>query len=299
MYKIESYNQGKLNCIKMISSHGECHAKIILDQGGSLQEFYNNNKPIIKDLSPLSYSKTYASAILFPFANRIKDGQYVFDSIAYQLEINQNEENNAIHGLVYNKKFTLSEQEVSENYATVKLIYEEKNRCNGFPFTYSIELDYLLMNGFLKLSVHIKNTDSKPFPYTLGWHPYFHSCDLSNSSLVFESLKKIIFDERMITKDVENFKSDTEFKIEDQKLDDCFVLESNRVEFITPEYNFELSSTANKNFLQVYTPDKKNTIAIEPTTGVSNSFNNGIGLQILKPNEIYTVDWEIRMLKSS
>ena len=283
----------------MISSHGECHAKIILNQGGSLQEFYNNNKPIIKDLSPLSYSKTYASAILFPFANRIKDGRYVFDSTAYQLEINQKEENNAIHGLVYNKTFSLAEQEVSENYASVKLVYEEKNRCNGFPFTYRIELDYLLMNGFLKLSVHIKNTDSKPFPFTLGWHPYFHCSDLRKSSLVFKSKKKIIFDERMITKCIEDFKNDDEIKFKDQKLDDCFILESNRVEFRTPEYNFELISSANENFLQIYTPDKENTLAIEPTTGVSDSFNNSIGLQILKPGEIYTVDWEIRMLKSS
>jgi len=37
----------------------------------------------------------------------------------------------------------------------------------------------------------------------------------------------------------------------------------------------------------VYTPPKLNTIAIEPTTGVSNSFNNKIGLNTLKANDTF------------
>jgi len=48
-------------------------------------------------------------------------------------------------------------------------------------------------------------------------------------------------------------------------------------------------------FLQLFTPPKKNIIAIEPTTGISDSFNNKIGLQILEPDETYTIDWNITL----
>ena len=54
-------------------------AKIILNQGASLQELTLNSVELIKDLEPLKYQDTYASAILFPFANRIENGKYVFD----------------------------------------------------------------------------------------------------------------------------------------------------------------------------------------------------------------------------
>ena len=45
------------------------------------------------------------------------------------------------------------------------------------------------------------------------------------------------------------------------------------------------------SFLQLYTPPHPDMIAIEPTTGVSNSFNNGIGLKKLKPKENYEIGW--------
>jgi len=47
--------------------------------------------------------------------------------------------------------------------------------------------------------------------------------------------------------------------------------------------------------LQAYTPPRLNTIAIEPTTGVSDSFNNNIGLQTLEPNKEYRITWKINI----
>jgi aldose 1-epimerase len=46
--------------------------------------------------------------------------------------------------------------------------------------------------------------------------------------------------------------------------------------------------------LQLYTPKGLPLIAIEPMTGISNSFNNKIGLQVLKPNETYSITWNVK-----
>lgn len=46
---------------------------------------------------------------------------------------------------------------------------------------------------------------------------------------------------------------------------------------------------------QLYTPPHDNTIAIEPTTGVSDSFNNGVGLKTLAPNETYNIGWTLAL----
>lgn len=295
MYSIKKIKENELNYIKLMNSSNKSNAKICLDQGASLQELIINNQPVIQDLAPLTYSDTYASAILFPFANRIKDGAYTFNQAEYQLEVNQKEENNAIHGLVYNKTFKLLKQKARENEASITLGYDEANESVGFPYTYSIKLEYTLTKDTLKLNVWVKNTDSKPFPFTLGWHPYFISKDLYQSSLKFGSNKKLVLGERMITTGVEDFINEDELEIKDKQLDDCFILNTDKIEFNTPDYMLEMIASSNQIFLQTYTPARANTIAIEPTTGVSDSFNNKIGLQVLDPGKSYSLDWEVKI----
>lgn len=291
MFKIK--HDRDLNHLEIKNSKNNIYAKIYLNDGGSLQELVLNNHHIIKDLSPLTYQNTYASSILFPFANRIKDGTYQFEGNTYQFDINEPHNHNALHGLVYNKTFELIDEKTTETYASVKLIYHERNRSNGFPFNYSICLEYILTESGLDLNVEIKNTDSKIFPFTLGWHPYFLSSDLYNSSFIFDSNLKLKLDSRNITeKIVPNGFADG-FKVNNQSLDDCFILDSNNTLFITPAYILELKSSEKDCFLQLYTPPHDNTIAIEPTTGVSDSFNNKIGLKTLKPNETYNISWTI------
>ena len=297
MYIIKHTNQSKenLSYIEIEDIEKESYAKIYLNLGGSIQELVLNSQTIIKDLSPLTYTSTYASSILFPFANRIKDGKYEFKGNTYQFDINEKKLNNAIHGLVYNKTFEVISEEASKNHAFVKLAYHEKKASNGFPFTYSIYLEYVLKENTLDLNIEIKNTDSNTFPFTLGWHPYFLSKDLFKSSFIFDSNLKLKTNNRNITEEIIPNDHADGFKVDKQPLDDCFMLDSNTISFITPSYILELKSSEKNCFLQLYTPPHKNTIAIEPTTGVSDSFNNDIGLKTLQPDDSYSVSWYLKI----
>jgi aldose 1-epimerase len=271
------------------------YAKIHLNLGGSLQELIIDGHQLIEDLDPLTYDYTYASSILFPFSNRIADGMYSFKGERYQLEVNQTEENNALHGLIYDKPFKLVEQNCTEREASLVLRYEEVNQAQGFPYTYTVELKYVLTKGGLSLRVSVKNTDAKTFPFTIGWHPYFVSRNLSTSSVHFKSKKAVLCDERKITLGLNDIDIDDKVVIANKTLDDCYVLDFNEVKFETPNHSFVLSSTEKESFLHLYTPKRGNTIAIEPTTGISNSFNNGVGLKELEPNDEYTIIWNIAM----
>ena len=130
--------------LELSSFNKKSCAKIFLNQGGSLQELTLGSHEIIQDMSPMRYSDTYASAILFPFANRIKDGIYIFEGSTYQLDINEPGNNNALHGLVYNKTFEVLEKTTTESFASVKLGYHEYNWSTGFPYTFAIYLEYVL-----------------------------------------------------------------------------------------------------------------------------------------------------------
>jgi aldose 1-epimerase len=288
-------SESHLEYLELYSPNKDSYAKIHLSQGGSLQVLTLNGHEVIKDMSPMTYDETYASAILFPFANRIKDGRYEFEGNSYQFDINEPDNNNALHGLVYNKTFEVVREDTTETSASVKLVYHENNTSKGFPYTYAIYLEYVLTESTLDLNVEIKNTDSNTFPFTLGWHPYFFSADLFNSHLIFDCNKKVELDERNIAIGKAYIENVDSFKIGDQFLDDCFILESKTILFLTPSYILELKTTEEDCFLQLYTPPHANTIAIEPTTGISDSFNNGDGLKILKPNDTYKIAWTLAL----
>lgn len=297
MFSIHNIKNSKEigNVIEISSTSKQSFAKINLNLGASLQELCLGGHKLIQDMYPLPYEETYASSILFPFANRVKDGSYSFQGQHYQLLINEEQHNNAIHGMVYNKTFQVIGNDVSTHRASIQLVYHEKLECKGFPYTYSIFVEYVLTESNLLLNVKVKNTHNKVFPFTLGWHPYFLSSDLYQSEVKFDCKEKLNLDERNITLGKTDFKEKDGLKIEDQLLDDCFILQSKTVHFNTPAYTFGLSTTEQDCFLQLYTPPKKNTIAIEPTTGVSDSFNNSIGLKTLEPNEIYVVGWSLKI----
>jgi len=238
------------NILEVKNTENTVFGKIHLNEGASLQELTLGGNAIIQDLAPLTYDSTFASSILFPFANRIKDGKYSFNGEDFQLEKNQEEEQNALHGFVYNKTFKVIAKEASADNAKITVEYNENIRNDGFPYTYTIVVTYIFTNDGL---------------------------DTTGSETV----------NSMIHLDIEK-----------KQLDDCWGLNSDKVAFNTPKYQLNFQSSGTNNYLQAYTPPRLNTIAIEPTTGVSNSFNNKIGLQTLDPNEKYSIVWKINIINN-
>jgi len=294
MFHIFNVVKDGLPIISLQNSDISTAAIISLEQGGRLKELSLLGKSIMKEIPDFNYKDSYASDVLFPFASKIENGKYTFKNTKFQLDCNDSNKN-ALHGLVYNKKFEIVHKIESINYASVTIAYQELEESLGFPFKYNIQLIYTLTNDELSLSVTIKNTDVNPFPFTLGWHPYFFTDGLSKSVLKFKSDKKIVFDENLITQKVIDEKTEKEFKIENKQLDDCFILNTDTVEFTTPNYQIEISINQLENYLQLYTPKDLPLIAIEPMTGVSNSFNNKIGLQTLAPNQTYSILWNVKL----
>lgn len=281
--------------LEIANSEKNGFAKISLKEGASLQELKLDNHILIKDLSPLEYKDTYASSILFPFANRINNGIYTFKGETFQFPINEAANNNALHGLVFNKTFKVIDKHATKNEASVTLQYNEDNTSEGFPFTYSIELEYTLTAKNLDLKVTVTNTDNTPFPFTLGWHPYFISDNLSESTLAFSSSNKMAFNDRMITTGTIKNPDPSKIELKDKQLDDCWELDQTETIFNTPLYNLSINSSEQNSYLQAYTPPLANVIAIEPTTGVSDSFNNKIGLKILNPKDTYQLNWKLKL----
>ena len=293
MYSLDELKIQGLNYLELTSSDGASIAQISLNQGGRLSNLVFEDIQVLADLEASTYENNYASSILFPFVNRIKDGKYTFDNSKYQLSCNEGDKNNALHGLVYNKTFVCTKKVLTLNDASVTLQYKDNGKHLGFPFKFNIDLTYTLNEKGIILSVKIANKDKKNFPFSIGWHPYFYSKNLDNSTLNFSSNKKYVFDNQQIISGTTDLNIEMPFQLKAVTLDDCYQLKTNEIYFSTPEYRFNIESTSKENFLQLYTPEIRNVIAIEPMTGAADNFNNEIGLQTLQPNETYNMKWLI------
>jgi aldose 1-epimerase len=297
VFRVDELKEKEQRFLDLKNAVNSTSARISLDEGGSIEGLKFDNEYVIKLQPNFKYKDSYASSILFPFANRIEKGQYSFKEKDYQLACNESGKN-ALHGLVHNKQFQLIEKIENINFSSVTICFEEIEEREGFPFNYKIYITYTLSKNKIKIAVKIENTGTNSFPFTLGWHPYFVSKDLYHSSLSFKSNKKIEFDKNLITKGIIKASAEElKIKIQNKQLDDCFILNSNTIKFITPTYQIQIATDQIENYLQIYTPKNSSIIALEPMTGISNSFNNKIGLQTLEPHNKYELKWTVNFSK--
>lgn len=297
MFSIKSTDQNGKKFIELQNKEKSTIAKISLNEGARITDLAFQSIHVIEELADFDYGDSYASSFLFPFVSRVENGKYRFLGEDYQLERKSNN-TSALHGLVYNKTFKVVEVEEQKTYCSATLSYFENKLNEGFPFQYHFSVNYTLSENQLQIKITAKNNDSKPFPFTLGWHPYFSSSNLNESFVTFNSNKKAVFNDDLIAKDFIEVNQKGVFALKNKSLDDCFFLTDNQVDFSTPEYQVKINSDKTENYLQMYTPPNKNIIAIEPMTGISNSFNNKVGLQVLQPNETYAICWKLDFQKN-
>ena len=271
--------------------------KIVPAFGGSIQELVVNNKTIIKGVTTnkvgqKEYLQMCNSAILFPFPNRIKHGTYSFEDKTHSLPVNEPTHKNAIHGIVYTKSFKV----ISFTEHSINLNYTHQG-STGFPFPFSIDLHYTFGLQNIELEVLVRNTGDSSFPFGIGWHPYFHTDNQKETKINFSSDTMYEVDEQMIpfrTK-LEEF---NEIKLERAEIDNAFQLKKPEVILLGPEYNLKLH-VPESSYLQIFTPDHRRSVAIEPISCIADAFNNRIGLKVLQPGKKFGWPLSLKIEKFS
>jgi len=251
-------------------------------------------------------SGIFNSAKMLPFPNRIADGLYQFKGRSYQLERNFAQEGNAIHGLIYYQDFSVLRHEVEEDYAEIVFGLQCDNLHPGFPFKFNVELSFRLAEtGEFKCTTKVLNNGSQTMPFGEGWHPYFgFDKPVNHIMLKFKAKELILVDERLIpTGEKVTYNQFNRLrKIGDTPFDSCFKLFPDGDRHTSVLYDPEEDLTVELwqdtgenryNYLQVYIPPSRRSIALEPMTCNINAFNNREGLQVLEPGDTYVGSYGI------
>jgi aldose 1-epimerase len=237
--------------------------------------------------------------ILFPFPNRIEDGQFTYEGKKYQLPVNEAPLNNAIHGMVARAPFIEIARVIGESSASLTLRHTYDGSKAYYPFAFNLDaiFSYDLIEGF-KLILKVENTSSETLPFGLGWHPYFKLGKQGLEELQFDvpALDHLILGERNLPTGQEAPFEHTSLALNDWNLDDCFRLQKEGMacSLNSKTINLKMEGSAEYKYLQVFTPKDLGVVAIEPMTSGVNVFNNKEGLRLLKAGEQFEVFFKIQ-----
>ena len=305
-FSVQKINQEGLNIFRLVDPQSNTSAEILPAYGALLHGF-----TISTDSGPVNVidhytSKTdiestlgtsFKSSKLSPFVCRIPEGKYEWQGESYEFA-NKFLDGSAIHGLLYNKPFSVIEEYCNEKQASLRMKYQYKKDDGGYPFNYVCEVVYTLHpESVLQVETIVHNLSDTPIPMADGWHPYFSLGDTINEyELQFASEAMVEFDSKLIP--TGKLIAEPRFKngivLGELFLDNCFELSMEEglpvCVLHNPRNHLSLLFYTNSNYpyLQIYTPDHRKSIAIENLSSAPDSFNNGMGIKVLMPRSTET-----------
>jgi aldose 1-epimerase len=279
--------------------------ELVLQKNGTLYSVLAGNT----DPDDFKGTNIFKGAKLLPFPNRLKDGEYIFGEGKYYMCINYPEEHNACHGFMYEMEFIAEDPEEYEEYAAVNFFCLYDGSLPGYPFPFKVLLDYTLSakDGF-SCRTRIENMGNNEMPLGDGWHPFLtlHR-KIDGLLLRVKAEHRIEVDDRRIpmgfTEPYVIFNDLT--PIGDLDLDTCLKIspDSNGrhiTELYDPGQDLKLvlwqDTGKNKyNYLQIYTPPDRMSVAIEPMTCNIDAFNNHDGLIVLGKAQSFDAKYGIKL----
>ncbi len=280
----------------VIPAHGGILRQLVLGPKSTLM-------PIIRapdSPQTLLADETYASALLYPFPSRVRHGVYHFEGQDYALPLNEPARDNAIHGLVHPKSFRVIRQETDADQALLVLQYDSVDSISGYPFPFSLRVTYVLtapptnhpnQSCTLGVAFSAQNTGTTRCPAAFGWHPYFTLNGESTDDLTIDMpVSEVIeLDDNLLPVGRTPYTNPKVMALHERTLDSAFSVpqqpEGVTTVLHSPRQRVSLHIWQSQAFpyLVVYTPGRRDNIAIEPLTANVNAFNTGEGLQVLEP----------------
>ena len=258
------------------------------------------------DLSELQayLGRSFKGSKLSPFPCRIREGKYRYEGREYRFS-RLFPDGTAIHGLLFDKPFSVREETITEHSAEVVMEYSYKSEDRGYPFDYSCQVRYILRaDNDLEVVTSVTNLDRMTIPIADGWHPYFRlGGKVDDWRLQFHSAAIVEFDGQLVPTGrlLQYNVFETPNLIGDTFLDNCFSLKPDLVsaacEIHHPGSGLTVSFFPDSRYpyLQIYTPPDRTSIAIENLSGAPDCFNNQMGLLLLPPghSQIFTVRYKV------
>ena len=153
------------------------HRAVISPWGASLRRYFliddrGQEIDIVWGYTGGSQKRGGQGDVLIPFPGRTANGRYAFEGQQFQLECNDKEGPNAIHGFVRTLPWHI--RDVLANKVTYEVQLDaETYAARGYPFSLDIAVTYELGASGLSCAFVVNNIGNRAAPVGVGFHPYF------------------------------------------------------------------------------------------------------------------------------
>jgi aldose 1-epimerase len=303
-----------------ISLAFESQRAVVSPWGASLRRYFiaearDAETDILWGYSGGNQKKGGQGDVLIPFPGRVAEGRYSFDGQSYQLERNDKEGPNAIHGFVRSLPWKVREVHPARVTLDIALDAENFGR-KGYPFSLCISLTYELDEKGLSCSFAVQNAGRQAAPVGVGFHPYFTvgTALVDEADAIIPGAGYLEFNDRLVPTGRVLDVMDTEWDYREhrnigaRRFNHCYVkLERDGEGLATASLRqagngrtIDIVMDRSFSTLVVYTGDAiaeqpRRALAIEPMTCATDAFNHPEwGLTRLLPAESFTGRFLIR-----
>jgi len=273
-------------------------ARVVLapEVGGAIVAYEWNGKPMLRptpsDALAAGDVQRFGSYPLLPFSNRIAGATLRWQGNTYSLLRYIPEVPHAIHGNGWRRAWSVLEREPAR--ATLELVHDAADeRALEWPFPYRAQQRFDLADDTLTMTLVIANIGDAPFPFGLGWHPYFPRSATTLLGFAADAVWQT--DSSVLPTRLESVPAQWRFApprpIADTRLDHCFVGWRRPATLSRPEQSLRtmIDADAACTHLVVYVPAERDYLAIEPVTHMTDAFNRAeagqrdTGTRVLAP----------------
>lgn len=300
---------------------------VIYDFGGRIEDIHllskqtGELKPVIwshhRNATSVRENGSWRGQILLPYANRVFRGIYDFRNVFYRLPIADFAGHHAMHGLIFNRTFTVIYQGVDLHGAVVVLEYNFNGDDLGYPFLLRVRFTYrLLWDGFF-FSVNVTNMmDGYPMPFQVGWHPYFLVSDVSKAIVSFD--RATAWNHVDVTPDLiptgmtqlwdnftrgtpigGTFENPTAYDDGSKSVLPIQSITTTVLDPLTMDQTILVQNGYSFPFVHVFTGSASiwgvQSVAVEPMSGMADCFNNKNDMIVLDSSQSWEGNFEVKL----
>ena len=275
---------------------------LVLDPetGGAIASFTYRGIALLRPVSDTrlgaQHGRTVAGYPLIPFANRVAAGRFSFAGQSYQLARNFGDDPNAIHGNAWMRPWTVA----GSGDRDARLVLDFKpvgGQEAHWPFAYRAEQHIALEHDRVRITLSVRNQDTRPFPAGLGLHPYVARSPESVLRFEADSFWTTGVDGLPVAREAVH--GALEFSdgrlLGAQVIDTCYAGWAGQATVTRPEdgLTIVLNAAAPLDHLQVYTPAGRDFLGLEPVSNMPDAVSRmeeaaDHGLVVLQPGEVLT-----------
>jgi aldose 1-epimerase len=241
--------------------------------------------------------------LLHPWANRLAQPSYRTAGRAVEIDprsplLHRDEHGLPMHGVPWSR-LVWEVAEASQGRLVARLEWTRDELLAVFPFEHRLELTATLRPDGLLLETTLLAGREGPVPASFGFHPYLGLPGVPRVDwrLDLPPMQRLLLDSGGIPTGEEEPFAGLDAPLGDLDLDDGFALRDERASLSIAGAGRRISVDllTGYRYTQVFAPNGKDYIALEPMTAPTNALVSGRGLRLVQPGGKFRASFRIRI----